>query len=81
MNTGKIITNSLTIIQAEGGKQVLHFGFFKIDGEESYYCYERLYVVKPTLELANKHIAEINEQYCITDNEWEANVGRVQNVQ
>jgi len=80
MTTSKTITSDLTIISQIGGKSVLHFGFFKIDNEESYYCYERTYAVKPTLSLANKHISEVNVQYCISEEEWNANTGRVQNA-
>lgn len=80
MTTSKVITSTLTIVSQLNGRFVLHFGFFKIDNEESYYCYERTYAVKPTLNLANKHIAEVNVQYCISEDEWEANTGRIQNI-
>lgn len=79
MTTGKIVTDSLTILSQVNGRFALHFGFFRMD-DGSYYCYERTYVVRPTLALANKHIAEVNVQYCISEEEWEANTGRVQNI-
>lgn len=77
MEVSKVITNSLKIVGNEGNKYTLHFGFEKVKDEESYICYERVYAVKPTLNLANKHIRQLNPEYCITEEEWNNNEGHI----
>lgn len=77
MEISKVITNDLKIISNIGNRFVLHFGFQKVKDEESYICYERVYAVKPTLNLANKHIRQLNSEYCFSEEEWSNNEGHI----
>lgn len=67
--------SDLKIIRHKVGKYLMYFGHENIEG--GYAAYVRSYIKKPSLELANKHIAEIDTRYQFTEDEWNDNKGHV----
>lgn len=65
----------LTIMRHKAGRYLMYFGHESIEG--GYAAYVRSYIKKPSLELANEHMAQLDSRYVFTQNEWDANEGHI----